>query len=92
MIITFRNYRIIPESGGYNLSKIVHRAKLDENKNPTKETYDDEKKIGYGFRLENLLIRIINDIAENTEVTKTLKEYKIWYSAMVEELKTILHD
>jgi cell division protein YceG involved in septum cleavage len=73
MTIEYENYKLDLKDGRYDVYKKITRNKVVDKK-PTGETYEDLTTIGYGFRLESALRRIIEDRMESNLEIVTLSE------------------
>jgi len=78
------------EEGGFNLTKLVKRNKVDDNKNPTGETYDFDFLIGYNMKLESCIKKIIHINHCSKEDKLSLKEYIEMYKEEVEKIEQLL--
>lgn len=83
MKIEYKNYVITPpqHGGGFDLSRKVTRKKMDKTtKEPTGETYEAEKIIGYNMGVETIIQHIIEaELSNNNEtisLERFLEEYK----------------
>ena len=90
MIIKYEDYTLYSDNGRFNLYKSVEVEKKDSNKKPTGETHRIEKVIGYGFKLENAVKRIIDDIMESKDDKVSLRVFLIEYKRQIQALKELL--
>jgi hypothetical protein len=92
MIIEYEDYRLELKDGRYDVYKKVLRNKMDKDKKPTGETYEALSILGYGFRLEGALRKVIEDRLENNLGTVTLNkaivEYQKEYHRLHSELNS----
>ena len=91
MELKYKNYKILPENGRFNLFEIKATT---IKKNTTKYKKGDKVKIinfiGYGFTFENLLKRIITNELEKKKEIITLKQYIDTFKEELEIINNIL--